>query len=45
MNVLILLLFVSITLALAAVGFFVWNFKERAHDHNDRLAILPLEDD
>ena len=45
MDVLILLLFVSAVLASCGVGFFLWNLRERAHEHGDRLTLLPLEND
>lgn len=45
MEVLILLIFVSLVLVTGAVGFFAWNLRERNHEHADRLALLPLEDD
>jgi hypothetical protein len=28
----------------AAIGFFMWNVVSRGHEHADRLALLPLED-
>ena len=43
MEVLILTLFVSLMLAAAGVGFFVWSIKQGAHEHGDRLALLPVE--
>jgi cbb3-type cytochrome oxidase maturation protein len=42
MNVMILLLFVGIVLATAALAFFVWNVRSGALDHAERLALLPL---
>lgn len=45
MEVLILTLFVSLMLAGAAIGFFVWSVKQGAHEHSDRLALLPIESD
>jgi cbb3-type cytochrome oxidase maturation protein len=45
MDVLILLLFVSLVLAGCGVGFFAWNLRERNHEHGDRLALLPLDED
>jgi cbb3-type cytochrome oxidase maturation protein len=44
MEVLILTTFVSVSLAAAGVGLFVWSVRARTFDHTDRLAILPLED-
>ncbi|MFK7984891.1 MAG: cbb3-type cytochrome oxidase assembly protein [Sandaracinaceae bacterium] len=43
MNVLILTMFVSLILAVAGVGFFIWTVRQGAHEHGDRLALLPLE--
>lgn len=45
MEVLILLVFVSLVLAASAVAFFAWNVRVRNHEHADRLALLPLDDD
>ncbi len=45
MEVITLLLFFSLVLAAAGVGFFLWNTKSRNHDYADQLAILPLEED
>ena len=45
MDVLILTLFVSLMLAGAAVGLFVWSVKSGSHEHADRLALLPIEGD
>ncbi len=45
MDVLILTLFVSLMLAGAGVGFFIWSMKEGTHEHAERLALLPIEDD
>jgi cbb3-type cytochrome oxidase maturation protein len=45
MEVLILLVFISVVLATGGVGFFVWNVRQQAHQHTDRLALLPLQDD
>lgn len=44
MEVLILTTFVSLVLALAGVGLFVWSARSRTFDHADRLALLPLGD-
>jgi cbb3-type cytochrome oxidase maturation protein len=44
-EILILTLFVSLVLALGGVGFFVWSVRQGAHEHSDRLALLPLRDD
>jgi cbb3-type cytochrome oxidase maturation protein len=45
MDVLILLVFVSLMLALSAVGLFAWLVRERTFDHADRLALLVIEDE
>lgn len=45
MDVLILLVFVSLMLALSAVGLFAWLVRERTFDHADRLALLVIEKD
>lgn len=45
MDVLILLVFVSLMLALSAVGLFAWLVRERTFDHADRLALLVIEND
>lgn len=44
MEVLILLIFVSLLLAGAAVGLFVWLAGQRTFEHGDRLELLPLDD-
>lgn len=44
MEVLILTTFVSVLLAAAGVGLFVWSVRARTFDHSDRLAILPLDE-
>jgi len=44
MEVLILTTFVSLFLAAAGVGLFVWTVRARTFDHADRLALLPLHD-
>ena len=45
MNVLVLTLFVSGALAAFGVGLFVWTVMTGAHEHDERLAILPIEAD
>lgn len=45
MEILILLLFVSLMLVVMAVGFFLWNVLQANHQHADRLALMPLDDD
>lgn len=44
MEVLILLVFVSLTLAGSAVGLFVWLTRERTFEHGERLELLPMDD-
>jgi hypothetical protein len=39
-----LLLFVGAVWVLGAVALFAWNVASRGHEHTERLAILPLED-
>ncbi len=45
MNVLPLLLFVSLVLAVSALLFFLWNQARGNAEHADRLAILPFLDE
>ncbi len=45
MEILILTVFISVGLVIAALIFFAWNVHEGSHDHSERLALLPLEDD
>jgi hypothetical protein len=44
MEVVALLLYVGAVWVAGAVGLFIWNVACRGHEHADRLAILPLED-
>ena len=45
MEVVTLLLFIGAVWVIAAIGFFAWNLLSTTdHEHADRLAILPLED-
>ena len=44
MEVVSLLLYVGAVWVLGAIGLFVWNVLARGHEHSDRLALLPLED-
>jgi hypothetical protein len=44
MEVVALLIFVGAVWVLAAIGFFAWNLLVTNHEHSDRLAMLPLED-
>ncbi len=45
MEILILLIFVSVMLVGAAVGFFAWTVRQGTFDQADRLALLPLDDE
>ncbi len=45
MNAIFLTLFVSLVLVLASGLLFGFLFRERTHEHADRLALLPLDDD
>jgi hypothetical protein len=45
MNAIFLTLFVSLVLVLGSGLLFGFLFQERTHQHADRLALLPLEDD
>ena len=45
MEVLILQAFVSLLLVGGAVLLFVFSWRQRDHEHADRLALLPAEDD
>lgn len=44
MEVVALLIFVGALWVLSAIGFFAWNLLAKNHEHADRLALLPLED-
>lgn len=44
MEVIALLIFIGALWVLAAIGFFAWNLLAKNHEHADRLALLPLED-
>ena len=44
MEVVNLLLFVGGVWVLTALGLFAWNLLTAGHEHADRLALLPLED-
>ena len=41
----VLIIFIGIVFVFAAACMFVWTLLSRTFDHNDRLALLPLEDD
>lgn len=43
MEIIILLLFISFTLAGSGVAFFAWNMKQKNHEHGARLSLLPLD--
>ncbi len=45
MEVLILQVFVSLLLVVGAVLLFTFSVKQRDHEHQNRLALLPLEED
>ena len=45
MEVLILTIFVSLMLVVAAGLFFAWNVSQRSHEQGDRLVLLPLADE
>ena len=45
MEILILTLFISLVLAAAGVGLFIWSVNQGTHEHAERLALLPLEPD
>ena len=44
MEAITLLLFVGALWVLGAVALFAWNVASQGHEHSERLAILPLED-
>ena len=44
MEAVTLLMFVGVVWVLGAIGLFSWNIFNRGHEHVDRLAVLPLED-
>jgi cbb3-type cytochrome oxidase maturation protein len=43
-EVLILLVFVSLTLAGSAIGMFVWLIRQKTFEHDERLELLPIDD-
>lgn len=45
MNALLLTLFVSLVLVIGSALLFGFLYRQRTHEHADRLALLPLEDD
>jgi hypothetical protein len=44
MEVVTLLLYVGAVWVAGAIALFVWNVASHGHEHADRLAVLPLED-
>ena len=45
MNVIVLQVFVSLMLVAGSVLLFVISVKQRDHEHADRLALFPLEEE
>lgn len=45
MNVIVLQVFVSLMLVAGSVLLFITSIKNRDHEHADRLALFPLEND
>jgi len=45
MDIVVLLVFVSLVLVVAALVFFVTRLRGGDFDHGDRLSLLPLSDD
>ena len=45
MSVIILQLFVSLALVGFSVGLLVISLRQKDHEHADRLALCPLEED
>lgn len=45
MNVIVLQVFVSLMLVASSVLLFAYSVRHRDHEHADRLALFPLEDD
>jgi hypothetical protein len=44
-SVLVLQVFVSLMLVTSSVLLFAYSVRHRDHEHADRLALFPLEDD
>lgn len=44
MEVVTLLLFVGLIWLATAIALFTWNLRSAHHEHADRLAVLPLQD-
>ena len=45
MEVLILQIFVSFVLVFGSLLMFVYSIRQRDHEHNERLALFPIEAD
>lgn len=45
MNVVVLQVFVSLTLVASSILLFLHSVKQADHEHADRLALLPMEQD
>jgi cbb3-type cytochrome oxidase maturation protein len=45
MNVILATIFVSLVFVAAAVIAFSWSLRQGDHEHGDRLALLPMQDD
>ncbi len=45
MNVVVLQVFVSLMLVAGSIVLFVYSVRQGDHEHVDRLALAPLEDD
>ncbi len=45
MNIVPLLVFLSLFLAACGVAMFLYSTRQRDHEHADRLALLPLQED
>lgn len=45
MNVIVLQIFVSLGLVILSLVLFAFSFREKTHEHAQRLALLPLADD
>ena len=44
MDVLILLVFVSLVLALSGMALFAWLTRQKTFEHVERLALLPMDE-
>ncbi len=45
MDIVVVLVFFSVLLAMSGLALFVWTIRMRSHEHADRLALLPLVDE